>query len=215
MAATTSMSLNVRNQELNLVPDWTYDIDQLIRQDVAEGFTLPQLGMTNQVLGPNWKGTSTWGEISRTRANLTIISLPKQYPHESAVARLPTSDDPLNNIDFRAALEDLRRVTNGAVEEGFPMPSSKAQSNAERLLEALYKISPRRFDIYPTPDGEVAIDAHESYGMSVVVLCDGNGEVLCLVNMGERRRYARYSTTDKLPDGFIREALIELKENDV
>lgn len=110
------------------------------------------------------------------------------------------------------ALRDLRNVTNEANEEGFPPPSSTASNNAERLLRAMYAISSRRYEIYPTPDREIAIDAPNGYGRSVILLCDSDGGALCLVNMNGNHRRARYSSTEILPDGFMREALIELEQ---
>ena len=55
------------------------------------------------------------------------------------------------------AMRDLRDAGEEAREEGFPAPSDLAMANAEQLLRAMYQISPRRFEVYPTPDGEIAI----------------------------------------------------------
>ena len=79
-----------------------------------------------------------------------------------------------------------------ADEEGFPIPSEIALKNAEHLLREMYLISPRRFEVYPTPDGEIA-DA--SGGQ-----CDSEGGALCLINLNGNHRRARYSTINTLPD---------------
>ena len=118
------------------------------------------------------------------------------------------------NADLRDALDDLDEAAAEAGEEEYPIPSDLALANARRLLLAMYKLSPRRFEVYPTPDGEVAIDAPGRRGRSVVLLCDSDGGALCLVNMDGRHRRARYSDTGSLPDGFIREALDELARRD-
>lgn len=118
------------------------------------------------------------------------------------------------NTDLRDALNDLDETTAEAQEEEFPTPSDLALANARRLLLAMYKLSPQRFEVYPTPDGEVAIDAPGGRGRSVVLLCDSDGGALCLVNMDGRHRRARYSDTGSLPDGFVREALDELVRRD-
>lgn len=94
------------------------------------------------------------------------------------------------------------------------MPSKMALGNARRLLQAMHRISGRRFEVYPTPDGEVAIDAPGGAGRSVLLLCDSQGGALFLVNMNGKHRRARYSDSSLLPDGFVREALAELKQND-
>ena len=114
--------------------------------------------------------------------------------------------------DLRDALHDLDQAKEEAREDGFPAPSRKALGNARRLLHAMYRISPRRFEIYPTPDGEIAIDAPGGSGRSVLLLCDSDGGVLCLVNMNGAHRRARYSDTRGLPDGFVHEALAELEQ---
>lgn len=116
---------------------------------------------------------------------------------------------------FNDALQDLQEVNHEAVEEGFLPPSDKAMDNAERLLKEMYAVSSRRYEIYPTPDREVAIDAPGGHGRSVILLCDSNGGALCLVNMNGKHRRARYSSTEILPDGFLREALTELELNTV
>lgn len=122
-----------------------------------------------------------------------------------------TSDASSRNGDLYAALHDLRQATEEAVEEGFPAPSENALASANRLLREMYRISRRRFEVYPTQDGEVAIDAPGGYGQSVVLLCNSEGGALCLVNMNGEHRRARYSTVEMLPDGFVREALAELE----
>lgn len=116
---------------------------------------------------------------------------------------------------FNDALQDLQEVNNAAAEEGFSPPSNKAMDNAERLLNEMYAVSSRRYEVYPTPDREIAIDAPGGHGRSVILLCDSNGGALCLVNMNGKHRRARYSSTEMLPDGFLREALTELELNAV
>lgn len=108
------------------------------------------------------------------------------------------------------ALQDLQEANNEATEEGFLPPADKALNNAERLLREVYAVSPRRYEVYPAPDREIAIDAPGEHGRSVVLLCDSIGGALCLVNMNGKHRRARYSSTEILPDGFLREALVEL-----
>ena len=126
-----------------------------------------------------------------TRGDLNAIVPPLQQPLE-------------------AALEDLRLVLTDAKEEGYPPPTRLALSNAERILRGMYALAPVRLEVYPTPDGEVAVVAPGSPRSSVMVLCDSDGGALCMVNMDGEHRRARYSTADRLPDGFLRDALAEL-----
>jgi hypothetical protein len=109
------------------------------------------------------------------------------------------------------ALRDLGGVKEEAGEAGFPTPTEVACKNANRMLKEMYRLSRRRFEVYPMPDGEIAIDASDGQGSSVLLLCDSDGGALCLVNMRGQHRRARYSSADALPDGFVREALAELE----
>lgn len=118
------------------------------------------------------------------------------------------------NAELRDALNDLDEAAAEAQDEEYPIPSDLALANARRLLLAMYKLSPQRFEVYPTPDGEVAIDASGGRGRSVLLLCDSDGGALCLVNMDGKHRRARYSDTGSLPDGFVREALDEVAQRD-
>lgn len=75
----------------------------------------------------------------------------------------------------------------------------------------MYAVLPRRFEVYPMPDGEIAIDVRGGLGYGVLLLCESDGGVLCSVNMDGAHRRTRYSDAHTLPDGFVREALLELK----
>ena len=110
------------------------------------------------------------------------------------------------------ALRDLEEVKDEARDKGFPTPADVAYENANRLLKEMCPLSQRRFEVYPMPDGEIAIDASDGQGSSVLLLCDSDGGALCLVNMGGKHRWARYSFAEALPDDFVREALAELEQ---
>ena len=75
-------------------------------------------------------------------------------------------------VELVNALDDLQNTSGEAIEEGFPVPSGIALENADRLLREMYRILPRRFEVYPTPDGEIAIDAPGGHGRSVLLLSD-------------------------------------------
>ena len=115
-----------------------------------------------------------------------------------------------SGYELISALRDLKEAVDEAREEGFPVPSNSALKYARTILYAVYELSPRRYEVYPTPDGEIAIDAPGGFGRSVLLLCDSDGGALCLVNLSGSHRRARYSDAKMLPDGFVREALEEL-----
>ena len=108
-------------------------------------------------------------------------------------------------------LDDLKGTSEEAYQEGFPIPSQVAMVNAQRLLSEMHQILPRRFEVYPTPDGEVAIDVATDRGSSVILLCDSAGGALCLANLPDAHRCRSYTSTSDLPDEFLREALTELE----
>ena len=110
------------------------------------------------------------------------------------------------------ALRDLGDVRDEAREEGFPTPTDLAIKNANRLLKEMHPLSLRRFEVYPMPDGEIAIDASDGQGSSVLLLCGSDGGAFCLVNVGGKHRRASYSSADALPDGFVGESLAELDQ---
>ena len=112
--------------------------------------------------------------------------------------------------ELAEAQKRLGEVAEDAREENHQFPSELAFQNAQRLLPEIYEISPRYFDIYSMPDGEIAIDAPGGYGRSVVLLCEPGGGALYLVTLGDEHRRARYATTRNLPDGFVREVLAQL-----
>ena len=88
--------------------------------------------------------------------------------------------------ELSVALSDLREASDYAREEGFPIPSNSAMDNAERLLKELHKITTLHLEVYPTPDGEIAVHIPNGRGRSVVLLCGSNGNALCLANLESR-----------------------------
>ncbi len=118
------------------------------------------------------------------------------------------SDD--RSPDLLDALHDLDEAIAEAGEENFPEPSKTALTNARRLLSAMYRISPRRYEVYPTPDAEIAIDAPGGHGRSVLLLCESDGGALCLVNMNGAHERMRFPDVGLLPDKFLGDTLTEL-----
>ena len=51
--------------------------------------------------------------------------------------------------DLAEALQELAEVAADAEDDGFEPPSEVAFANAEGLLKAMYRVSPRRFAVYP------------------------------------------------------------------
>ena len=112
--------------------------------------------------------------------------------------------------DLEEALADLRATPEEAVEQGYTRPTALALANAGRILRQMHALHQTRLEVYPTPDGEVAIVVPGSPRRSVMVLCESNGGAFCTVNMDGKHRRARYSTAASLPDDFCTDALDEL-----
>lgn len=112
--------------------------------------------------------------------------------------------------DLRDALDDLGTAVEDANEEDYPAPSPAALSSANRVLREMYVLRQMRYEVYPTPDAEIAIVAPGGRRRSVMVLCGPDEGALCMVNLNGDHRRARYSTSETLPDEFLREALEDL-----
>jgi len=114
------------------------------------------------------------------------------------------------DVELRAALHDLRESVAESQEEGFTPPSIATFASAERLLCRIYQIGPRRFEIYPTPDGEIVVDAPCGFGRSMLLLCQPNGTTLCMVNMDGEHQRKRYDNLTEWPDDFVQTAVKSL-----
>ena len=136
-----------------------------------------------------------------------------EYPFLARVSRYGLEDFLRERVlpsELSDALRELKNSPIEALEDGFEVPSDLAISNAERLLRKVYEISPQQFEVYATPDAEIAIRALAPRS-SVILLCDSLGGALCLVNVNSGRRRNRYTSADALPDSFLEKALLDLK----
>ena len=124
---------------------------------------------------------------------------------------VPAKSSLLNRIGtFRAVEQDLADVKNEAAEEGWPTPSEIACSGARRILVEMFEVLPCRYEVYPTPNGEIAIDLPSGFSASILVLCASEGHVMYLVTVeGEEHVQANLSLND-FPDQFVRQQLVRL-----
>lgn len=113
-------------------------------------------------------------------------------------------------------LEDVVRVLDEAKaeaeENAWPLPSAQTHRSARSLLARMIPLPGRPLCVYPLFDGEIAIEAAVASRGSVLLSCEPDGSVLCLVNIHQKSRHAKYETADPLPDEFLRDALSELNE---
>jgi len=118
-------------------------------------------------------------------------------------------------VQLAQALEELDQVVDEARSEGFEIPGRNAMDNADCIIKRIYDDLPHPLQVYPMPDGEVAIDVTSGDGSSVLILCRSDGSTLCFVNINGNQRRAHYSSSDALPDGFMHEALEELQQEKI
>lgn len=128
-----------------------------------------------------------------------------------AISRAGSHQAESGDSTLSLALTDLQDAADYAEEEGFPIPSKSAIDNAGRLLREIGKISTLHLEVYPTPDGEIAVHVPNGRGRSVVLLCDSSGGALCLANLEGGHRRKSYLTVDALPDKFLRRAFMDLE----
>lgn len=114
--------------------------------------------------------------------------------------------------DVSRALQELDEVNAEASENAFPIPSAMVHRNARFLIPRLYRSFQHPLSVYPLLDGEIAIEATVPSKDSVLVTCEPDGRILCLVNIHRRSRHAKYDRVSELPDSFIHSALAELRE---
>ena len=120
------------------------------------------------------------------------------------------ANDP-NEQRLSIAMADLQEAADYARDEGFAIPTSAAFDNAGRLLSEIHKISSLHLEVYPTPDGEIAVHVPNRKGRSVVLLCGSDGDALCLANLESGHRRKKYPSADTLPDKFLRQAFMDLE----
>ena len=113
--------------------------------------------------------------------------------------------------DLKEALRDLEEVSAAAQEQEMQQPSEVAFASAKRLIHEMYLISPRRFMVYPMPEGYIAIDGRSGNDRAVMMMCGSSGDARCIVTIDGEDRRAIYSTSQRLPDDFVRQALKELE----
>ena len=77
-----------------------------------------------------------------------------------------------------------------AAEEGYPIPSPVAISNALMLFDLIPRDLPREPDIYARSDGKVTVDVRNGEGDYVTLLCDGEGHVLSMFNVDNFEEYS-------------------------
>jgi hypothetical protein len=205
--------------------DMFLDIDEAISVGAFETFTR---GFSYH-LPPSMSLPNGWIVVSRglnviaearaleyLKSLLEAVSLHTYAERDATLVSLSLPDTGGTSADetiyrdppeLEEALLDLYSCKMVAEEENLVTPASEAVRSADRVLRSMYYSAPRPYAVYPTPEGEIAIDAHTPQGTKVVVICSTDGSAHCLTYINgefDRREYEKLSA---IPDDFTREAL--------
>ena len=110
------------------------------------------------------------------------------------------------------ALDELKEADAESTEDGLLLCSQIAKDNAKLILESLSKFEPLRPNVYPTEDQEIAIFFRkERGGGTVLLLSDSVGGGACFSSIDGKNRRARYDDSTDMPDAFVKEQLLKLR----
>lgn len=117
------------------------------------------------------------------------------------------------NLD--TILDDLSDVRVEAQEEGYPIPTQLAISNAKHLVNVLYDIAPLRYEVYPTICGEIAIDTPNGVSASAVIICASDGSVMYIASSAEGEFSKECLAVEEIPDSRLLQVLMILANEHV
>lgn len=105
------------------------------------------------------------------------------------------------------ALDKLAGVVAQAAKDGYPVPSQDQVEQAERLLQGAIRIGPVGYDVYATPQAEIAIDfTTDDFSIALYSKRDGSSE--CFVDKGgTSQSHAWYRNSDEALGAFFQDAL--------
>ena len=117
-------------------------------------------------------------------------------------------------LALATAQRGLNAVREDAREEGFDPPAHHTIAIARDLLEQLWKINERQYQVYAGPEGEVCIDTANGLGQSVLFLCEPDGQVLCIANLKSGCEHQRCTSSQELPNDFVKRSLESLRTSE-
>lgn len=125
-----------------------------------------------------------------------------------------TPPEPGKDPLLAEAMQELAEIPQDAEELG-TFVSEKTLANAGILLRRLYDKAPRRYMVScfggpDQPEHGVAIDARGENNGIVVITCDPDERVLCIVSNNYDRNTVRYPSIEGLPDEYVTNALLSL-----
>lgn len=116
------------------------------------------------------------------------------FETESAVAAM-----------FEGFVDDALEAVQG-------VPSDEVITELRRIVTAMYLRWPcEHYDVYAMDSQTAAVEIQRSPGEGALLLvCEPEGQALCIVTVKSVSRRARYQDSQMLPDGFIADGMREL-----
>lgn len=106
-------------------------------------------------------------------------------------------------------------VLKEAEECGYHDLDDKVLALAKILFPEVLSRYRGMFDIYPTEDGEIVLDAYvrgDKHYSSVLLICRPDGQVLCSVDVGNNTEGELFSGDDVCVNPFIKQAFSDLQK---
>ena len=148
--------------------------------------------------------------IRDKRRNMTVRSRPLARSNVASTVERASVADEVRAIYRREAHRALSMIDDESREEGFPLCSDGVKNEASTLVDLLVQHFPRRYEVYPTDHGEIAIEAPSGPRRGVLIVLNGTGGASCFVTYDGKNRRATYDDAGCLPDAFVIEAMRSL-----
>ena len=113
-------------------------------------------------------------------------------------------------IHSAAVERRFQDVTVECDEEGYDVPPDDVIEETRRIVNAMLRMCPREYDIYPMDDRRIAVEVDGGFGRRMLLLCEAGRTAICIVTVDRVSRRARYEDSSILPDGFITDALRDM-----
>ena len=177
----------------------------LYADDSEEALLASSDEMVDQLTATQSKWLDQFGE-TRVRDSALISKLESVARMYRSHSRPALSNDVIDSW-FKCLVEE-------AQEPGETMPSSEVIQESKRIVTRLRSQLPTDTDVYPDNDGKVAIELFGDPGHAFLLVCEPGGSALCVVTVDGVSRRARYEDSSRLPDGFVREGLRDVRTGD-
>ena len=95
---------------------------------------------------------------------------------------------------------------------GEPAPSEHVIEEAKRIVQRLHDQLPADTDVYSMDGGKIAVELYGEAGYAFLLVCEPGGSSLCAVTVRGVSRWARYESSNGLPDNFVRDGIGDVRQ---